>query len=98
MCSRVWAVLPLAILIGLAACGGDDGSRPPVAGGDQVPGARPAGEDPSSAANADAIACTDFDKRECLIQLPGTQGIHNCTKGVQICEKGEWTPCAVLSP
>ena len=98
MCESVRAVLPLLIIIGLAACSGDDGSRPPVAGGDQTSGPSPtAAEDPSSASNADAIPCADFDKRECVIDLPATQGVHNCTKGVQICEKGQWTPCAVLS-
>jgi hypothetical protein len=38
--------------------------------------------------------CTSFDTRECVIDLGVVNGVHNCTKGRQICENGAWAACA----
>ena len=83
----------------LGACAGGDGSRPPGAGDDStLPAADGAGQGSSADTNAVSDPCTDFAKRDCTIDLGVVNGVHNCTKGVQICEKGQWTTCAVLDP
>jgi hypothetical protein len=38
-------------------------------------------------------SCTDFAKEDCSIDLGVVNGVHNCTPGVQICEKGVWSDC-----
>ena len=55
-------------------------------------------EPASNGASGQGDPCTDFAKRDCVIDLGVSNGVHNCAKGVQICEKGAWTACAVLDP
>lgn len=79
-----------------AACSGagDDhpaniGSEGQLATGASADG----GSDPTQSATQ---TCVSFEKRECVIDLGLVNGVHNCTKGVQVCERGSWTECASL--
>jgi hypothetical protein len=93
MSARVWAITALFLSSALVACSGADDGRPPGPGDD--PGSSTQASE-SNAAQGDP--CTDFAKRDCVIDLGVTDGVHNCAKGVQICEKGAWTACAVPDP
>jgi hypothetical protein len=86
----------VALLI--AACSGDDGGHPPFQGDDSASRSEQAAESAAADANAPNPSCVDFQTRECVIDLGVTNGTHNCTKGVQICENGQWSTCAVPNP
>jgi hypothetical protein len=96
MYRSVWAVSIGVTALLLSACSGGDGSHPPTIGNGAGPA--PAAEDGGSVENAESTSapCTPFAKRECVIDLGISDGVHNCAKGVQICENGAWTDCAVL--
>jgi hypothetical protein len=89
--------MALAFACVVGACGGNDDGHPagiddPSAGSPQAQAAS------SAAADAGNDPCVDFQKRECVIDLGVVNGVHNCTKGVQVCEGGQWTTCAVPDP
>jgi hypothetical protein len=94
MCARVWAASLFLFSIALGACGAADDGRPAGPGDD--PGSQ--GTQASESTSPQTDPCTDFAKRDCVIDLGVSNGVHNCAKGVQICEKGAWTACAVLDP
>jgi len=94
MCARVWAIAALLFCLSPIACGAADDGHP--AGPPDDPGSQATQGAESNAVQADP--CRDFEKRDCTIDLGVTNGVHNCAKGVQICEKGTWTACAVLDP
>ena len=94
MWARVWTVANLLFSLAFIACSGADDGHPAGPGDD--PGVQ--SEQASNSSSAQSDPCTDFAKRDCVIDLGVSNGVHNCAKGVQICEKGAWTACAVLDP
>jgi hypothetical protein len=94
MCARVWAAANLLFSIAFIACSGADDGHPAGPGDDPGMQSEPA----TNGASGQGDPCTDFAKRDCVIDLGVSNGVHNCAKGVQICEQGAWTACAVLDP
>jgi hypothetical protein len=81
-----------------AACSAED-NRPASIDDGNLAGVDPQTADGSPVEqDGGSAACTSFDTRHCTIDLGTVNGIHNCQKGVQICENGVWTPCAVRQP
>jgi hypothetical protein len=98
MWRSVWAVSSGVAALLLSACSGGDGSLPPGISNGPAPAA--AAEDGGSVqgqtTQGTSAACTPFDKRDCVIDLGISDGVHNCAKGTQICENGAWSTCAAL--
>ena len=81
----------LAIAVGVAACAGSD-SAPPQGLIDNIPYSIP---DAAQGAREDdgGGICSPPEQRDCVIDRGTFQGIHDCAKGVQACEDGQWGPC-----
>ncbi|HEX9297964.1 MAG TPA: hypothetical protein VF881_19120 [Polyangiaceae bacterium] len=95
MCGRVRAGFRGMIGLVVVACSGSDESRPASLGDDPAPrSAEDAARPTAEAASEAAVECVSFESRECVIDLGVVNGVHNCTKGIQVCESGQWTPCA----
>jgi hypothetical protein len=79
----------------LASCsGGADNYAAPLEDDYSKPGTANKVDGSPEGYEGGSTACTPFDKRDCTIDLWLVDGVHNCAKGVQICENGVWTPCA----
>jgi hypothetical protein len=97
MWERVRAITVVAVAIALGACSDGGGQLPPGPGDDSTSHVTEASE-PQADAATPGPACADFTKRECTIDLGVVNGVHNCAKGVQICENGQWASCKALDP
>jgi hypothetical protein len=86
--SRTAAVALIAVVA--AACSSGEDSHPGT-GSDYVP--IPVFDGGPLKQHEAGAACTDFDKEDCTIDLGVVNGVHNCTPGVQICERGAWSDC-----
>ena len=82
------------VALACAACSGADGSHP-QGGTDYTSSQRPRSDAAAPDDEGGEAPCAPFEKRECSIDLGVVNGVHNCTKGVQICENGDWSDCAL---
>jgi hypothetical protein len=81
-------------IVAITGCSGGAESLPPQGSGIEHT-ARPGDSStPTGGTDGGQSRCTDFETRECVIDLGVVNGIHNCAKGTQICENGAWTECA----
>ncbi len=82
------------VALACAACSGADNGHPQ--GGTDYMSPQQLRSDAAAPDDEGGEApCTPFEKRDCSIDLGVVNGVHNCTKGVQICENGDWSDCAL---
>ncbi len=94
MCGRVRAIVLGAIVLVVVGCSGGGDTHPSSIGDDPpLPSVDDAAAQTKDGAGDGAAECVSFESRECVIDLGIVNGVHNCTKGIQVCENGQWMAC-----
>jgi hypothetical protein len=98
MWARVWSAVIVSAVVSIG-CSDGGGQLPPGEGDPTTAQAESGGTGSSSDGGATQnVVCANFAKQDCVIDLGVVNGVHNCAKGVQICENGRWSSCKALEP